>query len=261
MKVKVFLEYVKVRVWKVAFYPSSTIPYVDSLAVGPFGGLKYDEVDLDEEDEEDDEDTFSFTSPSNQKNHIYSQAYFDSFDDNVATRLLTANSPSHLSKPLRKNDRNLDFNTGFDSPSDSKSRSKTKPISLRKLFTVKYCVCYLLDEHATVRQASFASYCDDILFGRLHGCQTYSSVLISAPFASFSLFSPPQYPLTFMFIFMLCFIYLSIYLSTYLPTYLPTSLPTYLRAQLCLPTARSCCCTPTWTSLRCPAPSRAWVCS
>lgn len=171
MKAKLFLEFVKVRLWKVAFYPSSTIPYVDTLAIGPFGGLKYDEVDVDDDEGGDEEEnerggrgrgTFSFSmsdQKQKQKENIYSQAYFDSFDDNIATGLLTASSPSHLSKPLRKNDRNLDLKDDYDA-STSKQHSSSKhrkqemkssaSMSLRKLFAVKYCVVYLLDAHATV---------------------------------------------------------------------------------------------------------------
>jgi len=153
MKAKLFLDFVKVRLWKVAFYPSSTIPYVDTLAIGPFGGLKYDEVDMDDDEEKEiDGRAFTFHNQKRREN-IYSQAYFDSFDDNIATGMLTASSPSHFSKPLRKNDRNLDLNDDANMSGDAfvPKKEERKSSSLRKLFTVKYCVVYLLDAHATVR--------------------------------------------------------------------------------------------------------------
>lgn len=153
MKSKLYLEYVKIRLWKVAFFPSSTIPYVDTLSIGPFGGLKYDEVDVDDVDEDEDEDA----TVSNGNNDIYSAAYFDSFDDNDASHLLSGDSLAAASKPLRKNDRHVDLKSVRDTSIDKSSKPKRdapsvckKPPSIKKLFVVKYCVAYLLDERATV---------------------------------------------------------------------------------------------------------------
>mmetsp|Transcript_13788 Transcript_13788/g.22820 ORF Transcript_13788/g.22820 Transcript_13788/m.22820 type:complete len:1982 (+) Transcript_13788:151-6096(+) len=161
MKAKMYLDYIRIRLWKVAFFPSSTIPYVDTLAIGPFGGLKYDEVDVDDEDDPGEDNILAVLTSSKKQSDLYSAAYYDSFDDNVATELLSANSPSHLSKPMRKNEANLNLNSDFDSPNESESKGDSKESggkkdgrernpSLRALFTVKYCVAYLLDEHATL---------------------------------------------------------------------------------------------------------------
>jgi hypothetical protein len=164
MKAKMYLEFVKIRLWKIAFFPSSTIPYVDTLAIGPFGGLKYDEVDIDDDDDHNEDDILSILTSSCGTKDLYSSAYYDSFDDNIETRTLAAESPSHLSKPMRKNDRNLNLRSGYDSPNESESNRRTskdggksggksnKTISLKKLFTVKYSVAYLLDKNATVRR-------------------------------------------------------------------------------------------------------------
>ena len=117
MKAKLYVEYAKIRLWKTAFYPSSTIPYVDTLAVGPFGGLKYDEVDV--HDEEDD-------NPPDQRDNVYSQVYMDSFGDNFPVEDTALDTETH--------------EVAFNSCT-----------SIRKMFSVKFCVCFLLDENATVR--------------------------------------------------------------------------------------------------------------
>lgn len=143
MKSKMFLEYVKIRLWKVAFYPSSTIPYVDALSVGPFGGLKYDEADVDDYDDCDENDSEDNATPSSQRKkghrNIFSQAYYDSFDDNVATRPLSSHNSSR--------EKDYSFERNVEGGKDEPLGGKT---SLRNLFAVKYCVSYLLDEHAMV---------------------------------------------------------------------------------------------------------------
>ena len=146
MAAKLYLEYVKVRLWKVAFFPSSTIPYVDTLAVGPFGGLKYDEVDL--EDDIIDSDLSEVLTNSNGNSDVFSKAYFDSFDDNSVSESLS--QPSHTSNSIRKNEKNFVLDKNVDDKKGNGSSGSEKPSSLRKLFSVKYCVVYLLDEHATV---------------------------------------------------------------------------------------------------------------